>query len=83
MSLDINTGDDMMTAKRKKKGDGPTPPVQFRLGDDVTAKLDEIAEHLGEESGNPHTRSDAVRVAIQQLWLKVRKAKKPDEGGAK
>lgn len=73
-----------MSTRKGEEARGNTPVRQFRLGEDVVEKLDEIASHLAGETGNPHTRSDAVRVAIQQMWLRVCKARKSDtKGGSK
>ena len=70
-----------MSTRKDGERRGNTPIRQFRLGEDVVEKLDAIATHLGRESGNPHTRSDAVRVAIQRMWVSVCKGRTPEAKG--
>ncbi len=56
----------------KQNTAGHTKPSQFRLGAEVLADLDLIALTLTTETGIPHTRTDAVRLAAKREADRIR-----------
>ena len=48
----------------KKKGN--TPPRQFRLEEEVMARLARIAAHLTKATGMRHSRADVIRVLSKE-----------------
>jgi hypothetical protein len=57
-------------AKEQKKY---ITPRQFRLSDDTLADLDFIAAFHSKETGSPHNRTDAVRVAVKREADRIRR----------
>jgi hypothetical protein len=50
-----------------------TTPSQFRLSGDTLAELDAIAAQLSADNGTEANRTDAVRYASRQAFLRLRK----------
>jgi predicted transcriptional regulator len=54
-----------------KKPPGTTKPRQFRLNEDVMARLQRIADARTRETGLKHSRADAIRVLAHEEEQRV------------
>ena len=59
----------------EKKAKGNTRPRQFRLGEDVMARLARIAAHLTRTTGVKHSRADAIRAMSKEKDEEIRSPK--------
>ena len=63
-------------AVKRKKAAATRQPATFRLQAETHVKIDEIAEALSAETGAETTRTDAVEIAVNDLWKKTVKKSK-------
>ena len=64
-----------MSRSEKKPAAGATTPSQFRLGDEVLAKLDELVPAFAAESADAESRSSVVRKLINREHARRTKQK--------
>lgn len=62
-----------MPKKTDNRGANETTPRQFRLKTETLDDLDLIAQHLTEETGIAHSRTDALRYAARQVAKGIQK----------
>ena len=58
---------------KKDEESGSTPVVNFRLGAEVLAKLDELVQSFEAESSDRESRSSVMRKLVNREWDRRKK----------